>query len=56
MEKKILQFVFYFLKDVDLEEILVFNKIFLMKKTINTLLITCVMIIKLNSASLLPKK
>ena len=36
------------LKDVDIEKVLVFNKILSCeKKTINTLLVTCMMIIKL---------
>ena len=38
-----------FLKDVDIEKVLASNKItFDKKRTINTLLITCIMIIKLN--------
>ena len=37
-----------FLGDVDIEKVLVSNKIFLLKKTINTLLITCTIIIKLS--------
>ena len=37
-----------FLKDVDTEKLLVTNNIFLVKKTIGTLLVPCIMIIKLN--------
>ena len=38
-----------FLKDVDIEKVLVSSNIYFgEKKTINTLLVTCVMIIKLN--------
>ena len=38
-----------FLKDVDIEKVLVSNNIYFDgKKTINTLLVTCIMIIKLN--------
>ena len=36
------------LKDIDNEKVLVSNKIFLVKKTVNTLLVTCTMIIKLS--------
>ena len=36
-----------FWKDVDIEKVLVSNKISLVKKNINTLLVTCIMIIKL---------
>ena len=36
------------LKAVDIEKVLVSNKISFGKKTINTLLVTCIMIIKLN--------
>ena len=35
-----------FLKDVDIEKVLVSNKISLVKKTISTLLVTYIMIIK----------
>ena len=47
------KFYFYkipiFLKDADIEKVLVSNKItFGEKKTINTLLVTCIMIIKLS--------
>ena len=35
-------------KDVDIEKVLVSKKIFLVKNTINTLLVTCIMIIKLS--------
>ena len=37
-----------FIKDVDIEKILVCNKIFSGKETINTLLVTCIMILKLS--------
>ena len=37
-----------FLKDVDIEKVLVSKKIYFDEKTINTLLVTCVMIIKLS--------
>ena len=37
-----------FLKDADIEKVLVSNKISFGEKTINTLLVTCIMIIKLN--------
>ena len=37
-----------FLKDVDIEKVLVPKKIYFDEKTINTLLVTCVMIIKLS--------
>ena len=38
-----------FLRDVDIEKVLVSNKRFpLVKKTISTLLVTCIMIIKLS--------
>ena len=37
-----------FIKDVDIEKILVCNKISSGKKTINTLLVTCIMILKLS--------
>ena len=36
-----------FLGDVDIEKVLVSTRFLLVKKTINTLLITCIMIIKL---------
>ena len=36
------------LMDVDSEKVLVSNKFFLGEKTITTLLVTCIMIIKLN--------
>ena len=62
MSKEILKFVdigteknkFYhhktpiLLRDVDIEEVLVSNKIPLREKTINTLLVTCTIIIKLS--------
>ena len=38
-----------FLKDVDIEKVLVSKKIFLVKKIISTLFITCIMIIKLTN-------
>ena len=37
-----------FLKDVDIEKVLVSNKISFGEKTISTLLVSCIMIIKLN--------
>ena len=37
-----------FLKDVDIEKVLVSTKISFVKKTISTLLVTCIMIIKLS--------
>ena len=37
-----------FVKDVDIEKVLVSNKTFLVQKTINTLLVTFTMIIKLS--------
>ena len=37
-----------FLGDVDIEKVLVSNKISLEKKTISTLLVTCILVIKLN--------
>ena len=37
-----------FLKDVDIEKVLVSSKIFSGEETINTLLVTCVIIIKLS--------
>ena len=37
-----------FLRDVDIEKVLVSNKIFLVKKTTDTLLVTCIMMIKLS--------
>ena len=38
-----------FLEDADIEKVLVSNKIsFVEKKTISTLLVTCIMVIKLN--------
>ena len=37
-----------FLKDVDIEKVLVSYKIYSGEKTINTLLVTCIMIIKLS--------
>ena len=37
-----------FLKDVNIEKVLVSNKISFGEQTINTLLVTCIMIIKLN--------
>ena len=37
-----------FLKDVDIEKVLVSNKISFSEKTIITLLVTCIMIVKLN--------
>ena len=37
-----------FVKDVDIEKVLVSNKTFLVQKTINTLLVTFIMIIKLS--------
>ena len=36
------------LRDVDIDKVLVSNKISCGKKSINTLLVTCIMIIKLN--------
>ena len=62
MSKEILEFVdfgtekskFYrhktpiLLRDVDIEKVLVSNKIPLREKTINTLLVTCTIIIKLS--------
>ena len=36
-----------FLKDVDIEKVLVSSKIFSGEETINTLLVTCIIIIKL---------
>ena len=36
-----------FSNDVDIEKVLVSNKIFLVKKTVSTLLVTCIMILKL---------
>ena len=43
-----------FLKDVDIEKVLVSNKFFLTKKAISTLLVTCIMIIKLRHYIMLP--
>ena len=37
-----------FLKDIDIEKVLVSNDISSGKKTVNTLLVTCIMIIKLS--------
>ena len=37
-----------FLKDVDIEKLLVSSKIFSGEETINTLLVTCIIIIKLS--------
>ena len=37
-----------FVKDVDIEKVLVSNKTFLVQKTINTLLVTFIMIINLS--------
>ena len=37
-----------FLKDVDIEKVLVSSKIFSGEETINTLLVTCIIIIKLS--------
>ena len=37
-----------FLKDVDIEKVLVSSKIFSGEETINTLLVTCVIIVKLS--------
>ena len=37
-----------FLRDVDIEKVLVSNKISFGEKTINNLLVTCIMVIKLN--------
>ena len=37
-----------FLKDVDIEKVLVSNKLFSGKKTVNTLLVSCIMMIKLS--------
>ena len=36
------------LRDVDIEKVLVSNKFLLVKKTINTLLVTCITMIKLS--------
>ena len=50
-EKKLIlpQKTSIFLKDVDIEKVLVSNKIsFGKKRTINTLLVTCIMITKLS--------
>ena len=42
-------FPIFFLRDVDIEKVLISNKRFpLVKKTISTLLVTCIMIIKLS--------
>ena len=38
----------YFLEDIDIDNVLVSNKISSGKKTVNTLLITCMMIMKLS--------
>ena len=38
----------YFLEDIDMDNVLVSNKISSGKKTVNTLLITCMMIMKLS--------
>ena len=38
----------FFLGDVDIKKALVSNEIFFVKKTISTLLATCVMVIRLN--------
>ena len=38
----------YFLEDIDIDNMLVSNKISSGKKTVNTLLITCMMIMKLS--------
>ena len=37
-----------FLKDADIEKVLVSKRFLLVKKTVNTLLATCIMTIKLN--------
>ena len=47
--KKILAMKFlFFKKDVDIEKVLVSNMISLVQKIVNTLLVTCIIIIKLN--------
>ena len=38
----------YFLEDIDIDNVLVSNKISSGRKTVNTLLITCMMIMKLS--------
>ena len=38
----------FFLKDLDIEKVLVSNKIYFGEKNINTLLVTCIMIVKLS--------
>ena len=38
----------YFFEDIDIDNVLVSNKISSGKKTVNTLLITCMMIMKLS--------
>ena len=38
-----------FLEDVDIDNVLVSNKIFLVEKIINTLLVGCMMIMKLSN-------
>ena len=39
---------YFFKRDVDIEKVLVSNKISLVEKTLNTLLVTCIMMIKLS--------